>query len=322
MKKIFAKNISIVIVILAILLLSACNAQDIDNYMSEVAADDEYYLPVGGFFSFFHMTFEEAILDATDVVKVQYVGSRPHGRTVTEFEFIVLDRVVGNAADRIFVYASRGHGSILDAEANISFSMDDLSFSLGTTYLLPLIEVWQPHTTAHEDGYLFIRNIIINLDDPAQSTMFSQSLFHDAVGLDFSSTTLSSNQVVSYVADITKNNPPSTSYIRSHNIEEIIKGSPYVLIVEINEPFSLNRDRPSDWMQTDIYYFTVVRSLKGDIGYIYEFMVFFADTVRPGEQHIVAVRSLGEGSLSYEFTSRNSLFNMSQLDEIMEILNR
>jgi hypothetical protein len=50
-------------------------------------------------------------------------------------------------------------------------------------------------------------------------------------------------------------------------------------------------------------------------------VVFGADTVRTGELHIVAVEPLTVGSSTYEFTSKNSLFSMDQLDEIMAIIN-
>jgi hypothetical protein len=49
--------------------------------------------------------------------------------------------------------------------------------------------------------------------------------------------------------------------------------------------------------------------------------MFFSDTVFQGEQHIVAVERISEGSSSFNFTSRNSLFSMDQLDENMEILD-
>jgi len=56
--------------------------------------------------SMIYLTFEDAARIATDVVVVQYVARRPFGDSLTEFEFIVHERIFGNAADRIFVYAN------------------------------------------------------------------------------------------------------------------------------------------------------------------------------------------------------------------------
>lgn len=94
------------------------------------------------------------------------------------------------------------------------------------------------------------------------------------------------------------------------------------MIVEINDPLRLSHEQyTTDWEATDLYNVTVVRSLKGDVDVGYEFvMIFLADTVLPGEQHIIATGPPAEGSSFYRFSSRNSLFGMEQLDEIMSML--
>jgi len=110
-------------------------------------------------------------------------------------------------------------------------------------------------------------------------------------------------------------------HIRSDKIEDIINGSPYVFVVEINDPISLSRVPPSDWAEADTYDCTVIKSLKGDISVGYDYWgVYFANTVFTGEQHIVAVERLEEGSNMFRFTSKNSLFRMEQLEEIMAII--
>ncbi|REK75538.1 hypothetical protein [Paenibacillus paeoniae] len=62
----------------------------------------------------------------------------------------------------------------------------------------------------------------------------------------------------------------------------------------------------------------VVRSLKGDVKAGYEFvMIFLADTVLPGQQHIIATGPPAEGSSFYRFSSKNIL---EQFSEIMSML--
>ena len=164
-------------------------------------------------------------------------------------------------------------------------------------------------------------NLLINLDDLQRSTMYDESLSLHATDLNFDSCRLSRRKILSYVREKTANNPPGREHIRSEYIEDIVNGSPYILIVEINEPRSLSTGG-SDWMETDIYYCTVIQSLKGDLEIGFEFRgIFFANTVFTGEQHIYATEQLEDGSILFILTSRNSLFRMDQLDEIMEIIS-
>ena len=109
-------------------------------------------------------------------------------------------------------------------------------------------------------------------------------------------------------------------FIRSEAIEDIVNGSPYVFVIEINEARGLSSGT-GGFMSIDLYYVTVVEDLKGEPVMGNEIVVvFFADTVFRGEQHIIAVEQVPNGSF-YRFTSRDSLFRMDQLYEIMEILN-
>ena len=70
-----------------------------------------------------------------------------------------------------------------------------------------------------------------------------------------------------------------------------------------NNSTQANEQVFTDLLLTDIYYATVLQVLQG-------------------EQHIVAVRPIEEGSMWFEFTSRNSLFRMDQLEEILLILDQ
>ena len=290
------KMLILAITILVALTLVACNAADAPADSSNntaVSASRVYY------------TFEEVLPARTDVVIVNYVGHRPFGERLTEFEFTVVDRIVGNAADTIFVYSS-----------------DALSFTEGSDYLLALYRLWQAHRRTHPDGFMFIGELIINLDDPTKSTMYNEPLYLHATELDFNSMNLTREQIIAFVAEKTANNPPGRDHIRSDNIMDIITGSSYVLVVDIDRPLRLVDEQVSrDWMETDIYYVTVVEALKGDIDVGAEMNVaFFADTVQTGERHTVAVRRVSEGGTSFDFTSRDSLYSMNQRDEILEIL--
>jgi len=255
-------------------------------------------------------TFEDALGFATDVVIAQCVGSRPFGRTLTEFEFEVSERVKGNAADRIFIYVNNTLVS--------SYAPGNISFNTETEYLLPLQRLTSPNWNTHEDGFFFLDNIVIDLDDLSQSTMRNDSLNDHSEVLDFNDDSLTRETIIAYVDTLTRDNPPVRDIIRSENIKDIINGSPYVLVVEINE-LSSTQPTPSDWADTEFYNVTIVEALKGSARIGAELtIVFRSGTVFLGEQHIVAVdRNYSWSS----FTSRNSLFSMDQLDEIIEIID-
>ena len=275
--------------------------------------------------SFRYLTFEDALLEfATNVVIAQYVGHRPFGRYLTEFEFAVLENVLGNASDRIFVYAEMRVGaSAFGVTRAVSYKPGYLTFYLETNYMLPLTKISQPHANTHDDGFRFIHDIIIDLDNPSNSMMYSESLAQHSTHQNFNTST-SKQEIVSFVSELTKNNQPSRDFIRSEAVEDIVLGSPYILVVEVDEPIRLvSEQRTTDWAATDIYYVTVVQAIKGDVSVGYRFaMIFLADAVLQGEQHIIATGPTVERSSFYRMSSRNSLFRMEQMDEIMTILGR
>ena len=319
------KTLTTIIILVALCLsLAACSEPNTQPETAIYTQSETTALEVRSHvsYSFDDLSFEEAISEyATDAVIAKYVSHRPFGemKTLMEYEFVVLDRVWGNAADTIFVYTS---------VLNIGENLDALNPPDGFTdseYLLILEKIGQPITHTHEDGFTFIRSIVIDLDEPSRSTMngelltsrsdSGEMLANSSSGLDFSRN-ISRESIVSYVREQIKDNPPSRELIKSEKLEDIINNSPYVLVVEVNE--LLNSPR-TDWTALDIYYCTAVKVLNGDINLGFEFLVSFpADTVRPGEQHIIAVQQLEEGSNNwFIFTSRNSLFGMERLEEIM-----
>ncbi|MCL2408100.1 MAG: hypothetical protein FWC96_00585 [Oscillospiraceae bacterium] len=265
-----------------------------------------------------YLTFEQVLLHvSTDIVIANYVGSRPFGETVTEFEFTVLDRILGYAADTIFVYASNVNESVMGDTEGLRYNPSTLTFNSGTDYLLVLRKLGGAYMKTHPDGYVFSRNLIINLDNLDLSTMYNESLSLHTTEINFNSRSLDREQLLAFIAEKTANNTPGRGHIRSKNIVDIVTGSPYILIVEINEFIAR---AATDFMHNATCFVTVVEVLEGDIDVGPETMVFFADTVQPGERHIVAAERLDGGSFLV-FTSRNSLFRLDQRDEILAILS-
>ena len=258
-------------------------------------------------------TFEILIETATHVVVAEFVEHRPFAERVSEYEFIVHERIHGDAADTIFVY-------VVYDEMHRRFASPEFRFTTGTEYLLPLTILADVYSRFREGGFIFTSDLILDLNNPSRSTLYNQPLTLHS-NIDFDCARLTKEDIISYVRTLPRNAFATLCriYITSDNLVDIIDGSPYVLVVEINE-----LESPTNRMRTDIYYTTIVEVLKGDmqIGNILR-VVFFAGTVFPGETHIVSITQTSPSSPNphfHRFTSRNSLHSITQRDEILEII--
>ena len=306
------------IILMAILLFTAYNSNmHIIRPRGVTAASGGGIALTGGGFTLgmgSYETFESVIEMATDVVVAEFVTKRSL-QGASEYEFIVHERVFGNAPDRIFAY-------VVYAEMSRGFAAPEFRFTTGTQYLLALTKLADVYSRFHEGGFTFATDLILDLNDPSRSTMSNEPLsMHSR--MNFNSRNLTSESIVSYVRTLSRA-PFETAgrvYITSNNLEDIINGSPYVLVVEINEPNRIAREG----MRTDIYYATVAEVLKGDmqVGDLLR-VVFFAGTVFPGETHIVSITPTSPTNPNpyfHSFTSRQSLHSMSQRNEIAAIIS-
>ena len=277
--------------------------------------------------SYEYVNFEGALQFVNDVVIAQCVGYRPFGENHTEIEFIVTEWIVGEPrategdVNRIFVYVHNHLDAFVEG-GGVDFQPSMLTLLYGTDYLLPLLRIGGPYANTPDNGFMFgSGDIVIDLDNLENSVMYTESLSNHTTGLRLDGG-MSRDEIIAYVRERTEGNPLRIpDFIRSEEIEDIINGSPHIWVVEINEARRLTSGT-SDWMSTDIYFVTVIESLKGETVISDDLnTMFFADTVFPGEQHIIAVTPISEGSMSFDFTSRNSLFSMDQLGEIRAIIS-
>jgi hypothetical protein len=326
----------IIISLMMTLLITACNSPDTTDESGgsaqaaavgdtgSASATDDIELASSVSSLIMYLTFEDAAKMATGIVVAQYVERRPFGQNLTEFEFIVHERIFGNAADRIFVYV-RNNATFSVVGADFSGMENYRPFTTEGRYLLLLTKIANVFANTHEDGFLFLTDLMLDLNNPGEGTMYGDPVALHAERINFNSRNLTSDMVTSYLGELTQNNTPAREYIRSDNLQDILEGSPYVLIVEITEPRRLLRElRSTDWASTDIYFVNVIEVLKGDmeVGSVLR-VVFFADTVFPGERHIVSIESREPDSPEPYFhglTSRHSLHSMGQLDEIVALL--
>jgi len=312
MKKKYILSIAMISVMLA-LLFSACNASNPLSGLRGPSSSGSGSLGLSG-----HDTFEFWAGRAADVVVAEFVTQRRFKYAGTEFEFIVHERIFGDAADTIFVYT-------WDEETG--GPENDPQFAVGAQYLLLLETIAGVFSTIHDDGFMFLGDLVLDLNNPSVGTMYNQPLSLHSTGLNFNSRNLTKERIISYVSTLPRDPIPQRLFIKSDILEDIITGSPHVLIVEIGEPYRLTSIRSGAGIRlpTDIYNATVVEVLKGDwqVGGLVE-VVVFADTVFPGETHIVSIAPSNPTNAApsglQRLSSRNSLHSMSQLDEINLIL--
>jgi len=141
----------------------------------ETAADEDFGLTLtiedlidiaeeNGLLEHDYLTFEEALAYASDVVIVQYMEASITVDGVIKFRFMVLESMLNETTDNIFVSLSD------DGRSHFNFSEEG-------EYLLPLIRTESNDSTIEENVFIFIQNIVIDLINPSNSTMYGESIF-------------------------------------------------------------------------------------------------------------------------------------------------
>ena len=282
--------------------------------------------------SYDYSTFEEVMLsEVSHIVIAQFVGSRPFGDMYTEFEFIVSDWLLGETTERIFVYSTNAQTHVHGHQRHVSYVPHNLQFEYGVDYLLPIRFSPPVHPTnpVPEDRFFFARQMFINLDNPAASNMYSESLNEHMQSLSLTRTTPRA-MIVEFMSDFAeiieyeRRDAWQFINIESDDIHDIISGSPYIFIVDILEFIPLIGS--TTWMSIDNFYVNVLEVLKGDPNFWYETRISFAmNTVEAGQQLIVAVQPVGDNNNHFWFdltSTNNSIFELDRLDEIRAILNQ
>ena len=307
----------VVSILMFTLFLSACN-----NHIGNSKEYEEAFgkTPPIGSTTYVYITFEEAISEfATHVVIAEYIGSEQFRNNLMVYEFLVLDHILGETSDRIFVYKPYGWDiSVTYNYRDIDFGYEDLKFTRNVKYMLPLISINDPYSELHKDGFQFIRNIAVNLDNLEGSTMYSEPLVLHSTFLDeeLLASPNAVDEFMVYIERLVEDIEPEFEVIVSDDMDTIIEESPYVMVVEIGEPFML----AGQYGITDMFYVTVLQSIRGEMPIHSELVItFFANTVYTGEQHIVATVPIDKGSSWHIFSSSNSLFGIEQLEEMLGI---
>ena len=308
-------------ILLSIVILSACGNE---KAMTEVdEAQNDYETLPRVFATYEYLNLEETIeAHASNIVVAQFIGRAQTNEYVATYEFAVQENIFGEAEERIFVYHLLGMDvATQDETRTISFGGDYLGFETGVDYLLPLLRINDPYSEM-DGGFMLLANMVLNLTNPTESEIYGEPLYYHSEYINENNLEGggAATFLLGYIESIAEgmDEPEINPLTSNSSMDEILLNSPNVLAVEIGTAYALAQ--PGGL--TDIYYVTVLESLYGGIPGGSQLIVsFFAGTVHPGEQVVVATVGICGDNIWHDFSSRNSLFSMDQLDEIRRVLS-
>lgn len=260
-----------------------------------------------------YLDFEDACALATDVVVASFDGSRPYGSSFTEYSFTVKDRLLGNAPEQINVYAMDVDISV-ENESVGSYNEQELFLEHDTDYLLVLDHRMSVYNEV--DIYQFVCNIVIDVSELSDSTMYNQPIFSHSEAFDF--TTSDASDAVEYVRDLVKDNTPSAQPTKTPDIDEVIAASTDILVVNVNECV---KSVINDFRNTGFYSCSVTESLKGSISAGETIQILFRnEDVTEGDSIIVALNN-HDGAYYYRLTTLNSIISLDQKDALASLID-
>ncbi len=252
--------------------------------------------------SIIYETFEELIETATDVVKGKIIKKEVIGDSV-KYEVEVLERYKGEAVkENIFIKTRNDE--------------EDKRFKEGEEYYF-IVERRRSVYFEH-DTYIYSgADLYFPAENIKESTAYHESLTkHSDIPDNFDEEIF-----VEYIKRIinTRNGENrlfyGVDYTEATDLKTIIAEADYVVEVE---PFN---EYETVSTETDIYFCEVISVLKGNIDDKKEIEVIFpGDTVKKDEKYLLALKQSETGR--YLFSSKNSLLDADQVDEILSYINQ
>lgn len=266
--------------------------------------------------------FETRVGRSTDIVKATcgkaktFTSKQNDGSVFSEgmeVSFTVQERYRGDAGETIQV---RFYNSVRSNDGEI-YSTAATQYEEGKEYYLLLTR--SIDVLRHDYYKLVTRGVFLSADDMENARVDGDPLEQHATVE--SITQLKADPAAFFESHV------DTEYLEAQykpiyetDLPTVVIGSDYVLKVEVKKKSSYNEiviDR-------ECYVCQVVTTIKGDVSEGEQIEVLFpTKAVSPGDEVIVAVRSHGKGSdteQSFAFTSRASLMDVSQEEEIRQVL--
>lgn len=268
-----------------------------------------------------YRTFEEAFEFVDTVVKAKIKESYKFSKRYDKFVFEVTEVVSGVAGDTIEVFASDMKGNFFANGHSVNFYENGVIFNEGEEYLLLLGMNYDVYCKINPMYFLRFATAI-NLDNLPESKMYSEPLALHAKGIDVN--TCTKEEMVDYVIKLVGDNKPKL-IPSAETVEEITKEAYDLVHIKVKSLSSDGNSVLSDEAIKDtvIMYCEVIESLKGkeeEYEKVVE-IVFFDDTVKSGEEYIVALAAFEKGTAYLTFLNANSLRPVSEKAEIKSYID-
>lgn len=262
--------------------------------------------------------FETRVGRSTDIVKATYEKAKPFttksndGSIVFEgvaCTFTVQERFRGDAAETIEVWFFK--------YSSDSYSLEAAQYEEGKEYYLLLTR--STDVLRHDYYTIVSRSTFLPADDMENARVDGEPLEQHATAE--SITQLKADPAAFFESRV------DTEYLEAQykpiyetDLPTVVTGSKYVLKVRVEKKSSNNGFA----FEREDYVCQVVTTIKGDVSEGEQIEVLFpTKAVSPGDEVIVAVHSHGKGfdtEQSFSFTSRASLMDVSQEEEIRQVL--
>ncbi|MBQ8448413.1 MAG: hypothetical protein IJX27_05740 [Clostridia bacterium] len=261
-------------------------------------------------------SFEEVTSRYVDtIVKAEIVSVSSYGDDHTKYVFKVNEVLMGDAEGTIDVLIVNRTDLIPGPNSErIYYKHNGVIFYDNTEYLLLLSKSGTVYTKIYP-YYVWIRGLVINLNDITLSEMYNQPLANHATGIDIN--TCTKEELIDYVCELAEGNKPMFELSDAKTPEEMVNDADNVFHIKVKELRFLSNDSTVD---NETWSCEVVETIKGEppINMNQIYVVFFAHTVEAGGEYIVVVE--GDG-LIYTFITKNSLRPLSEKEEIKGYVN-
>ena len=297
MKKILA------IFLCAVVLAGVCGCA------KKVEKEENQYLIPNSNSSMRYATFEELVDSATDVVKGRVV-KKVIKDYVTHFEIEVVERYKGEPVEENIIFEIE-HGFPLEYVLKQNLDKQPSHFENGKEYYFVL----ERHKYVYYEYDIYIysgASLYFPAENIQDSTLGGEPLAkHSDIPNDYDE-----NVFVEYLKNTIYNRKGTEKvfygmeYTEETDLKTIVREADIVVEVKVNT------EEDSESMITDIYWCDITEVLKGDIKEEKIEVIFFEDTVKKGEKYLLALDLSTTGR--YRFSSKNSMLDMKQYDEILE----
>jgi len=224
-------------------------------------------------------------------------------------------------------YRDNGFGAEVVVQVDVSENIADLTYptygnpmTVGKSYYL-LLDRYSPsvYSESEDDIFAFVNDSLCIPADAAEDGAFLYGTdLKDHFKTQEALSAFSSGRFDTFILEKIKDNPlrRGTEYIRSDDVQTIIRLSDYVLTVKVNGLYdeSFTGDRLTGSC-------VVENVLKGEVENTTVTIIFPGDKVEKGSSYIVALDKTSKTSTIFILSSKNSIFDISEYDRITSYID-